>query len=132
MLITLYPSVKLTSPLSPLPHCISLKSPNFSSLLPPMITAVIKETGQGGGSTAVLQLITRCLEVTPVYTHTRSLTHTPYSFTLVSEKKHKKRIHSCGLIRSADSALSFVFQVKVERTLKGNKNAVLSIFHKPF
>lgn len=59
-----------------------------------MITAVIKETGQGGGgSTAVLQLITRCLEVTPVYTHTRSLTHRTVSPWWVRRNTKSRYIH---------------------------------------
>lgn len=64
---------------------------------------------------AALQLITRCLEVTPVYTHTHTHTHThPCIPTRVScssrARGSKKQIHSCGLITGVDSALSFIFR----------------------
>lgn len=68
---------------------------------------------------AALQLITRCLEVTPVYTHIHLYKHPRVqqkSFaTLLSKvrrwkKKKNTRIHSCGLILSVDSVLSFMFR----------------------
>lgn len=80
-----------------------------------MMAAIIKETGQGGGaSTAVLQLITRCLEVTPVYTHTHA--YTQEFHTVFGEREEEKtQIHSCGLILSVDHVFVTHFKVKVER-----------------
>lgn len=68
-------------------------------------------------STAALQLITRCSEVTQVYTQTHTHTHT------------KNLIHSCGLILSVDSVIHC--KVKVEREQTKPRNTVLAISHKP-
>lgn len=52
-----------------------------------MMTAIIKDWSGGGASMAVLQLITRCLEVTLVYTHNHTPTRTLKTFTLLLSAK---------------------------------------------
>lgn len=74
----------------------------------------------------VLQLITRCLEVAPVYTHTRR--RVSYCHR-VRKETQSTPLHSCGLSHSFDSALLTTFFK--DNGGKKKNNTVLTIFHIP-